>query len=162
MVGPEHGPAAPDALVELAERVNAQLDRALEEASLAWVAANFEDVKVGTQRVLNVLVGQDSADYSPIEGSTSDVVGALDNIMMLKLELEQTPWADFAVTADAMMTFVNWARVNAKAVLTMADEEAARTEAHKAEAFLRAALGCGEALPTNGGAKTILEALRTR
>lgn len=150
-----------DELVALAQRVNDQIDRALEEASLAWVAANFEDVKVGTQRVLNVLVGQGSPDYGPIEGGGGDLVGALENIAVLKLKLEQTPWADFAVTASAMLTFAEWARANVKAVLAMADEEAARVEVHKAEAFLRAALGCGEGLPTSGGAKTILEALRT-
>lgn len=152
--------SASDELIALAEKVNVQMEQAFSEASLAWIAANFEDVKASTQRVLNILVGQEDPDYNPIDSSADDATGLLDNLMALKTMLEETPWADFAITVDSIFTFSDWARINAKAVLEDTDEQISRVKIHKAEAFLRAALGCVDGLPTSGGAKTILQALK--
>lgn len=153
-------PSAPPEMIALAETLAVQLDRALQEASFAWIAATFEDVQANTQRVLNILVGVKSPDYNPIAGDFGDEVGALDNATALKDMLEESPWADFAVTAESVMTFARWAKARAKSVLETTEEEPARVEIHQAEAFLRAALACGDDLPTSGGAKAILTALR--
>lgn len=147
-------------LIALAEKVNAQMEQAFAEASFAWIAANFEDVKASTQRVLNILVGQGDPDYNPIGSSADDASGLLDNLRALKAMLEETAWADFSITVDSIFTFSDWARIKAKAVLETTDEQLGRVEIHKAEAFLRAALGCIDGLPTSGGAKTILQALK--
>jgi len=152
--------SAPDELIALAEKVNVQMEQAFQEASFAWIAANLEDVKASTQRVLNILVGQGDPDYNPIDSSADDATGLLDNLTTLKAMIEETPWADFAITVDSIFTFSEWARIKAKAVLDITDEEMGRVEIHKAEAFLRAALGCIDGLPTSGGAKTILQALK--
>jgi len=153
-------PQAPEELVILAEKVNAQLEAAFQEASFGWIAPNFEDVQASGQRLLNIIAGMNSEDFAPIEGSSDDEIGVQESLSALRDMLSETAWADFAVTADALFTFMGWARTNAKAVLTSANEEEARNLIHQAEAFLRAALGCNEDLPTAGGSKAILTALR--
>lgn len=152
-------PPIPEGAVQLATEVVAKLERALQEVSLAWTTPTLSDLQVGAQRFLNLLVGENDPDYNPIAGDAAAGAGILKNTMALKGMLAETAWQDFVVTAESVLTFAGWAGVNAKAVLQMSDEALARVEVHKAEAFLRAALGCGEALPTKGGAVTILNAL---
>lgn len=156
----EAPPQAPEELVALAEKVSVQLDAAFQEAAFGWIAPNFEDVQASGQRLLNIIAGMNSEDYVPIEGGAAEEIGAHDNIASLRSMLVDTAWSDFTFTADSIFTFVGWARDSAKKVLEMTDEEEARTEIHRAEAFLRAALGCNDGLPTTGGAKAILMALR--
>lgn len=152
---------APEGAVQLAADVVAKLERALQEASFAWLTPTFNDLQASTQRFLNILVGKNSSDYNPITGDAVEEVGILKSAMDLKEVLAGTAWQDFVFTAESVLTFAGWARENAKAVLQMSDDAVARVEVHKAEAFLRAALGCGETLPTQGGAVTILNALET-
>ncbi len=153
-------PQAPEELVALAEKVNAQLEAAFQEAAFGWIAPNFEDVQASGQRLLNLIAGMNSEDYTPIEGGSEEEIGVHENIITLREMLAETAWSDFTVTADALFSFVGWARENAKEVLAMSNEEDARTQIHQAEAFLRATLGCNEDLPTAGGAKAILTALK--
>lgn len=150
---------APEGAVALAQDIVAKLQRALEEASYAWLAPTFSELQAGTQRFLNLLVGENSSDHNPITGDAPAGDGILKSTSELRMLLTQTAWEDFVVTTDSVLTFAGWAKENAKAVLQMSDEAVARVEVHKAEAFLRAALGCGETLPTKGGAVTILNAL---
>jgi len=153
-------PSAPPEMVTLAENLVAQIDRALQEASFAWVATTYEDVQAGSQRVLNLLVGRDSPDFRPIVGDAEDTIGVMTYAAQLKAMLQDTPWNDFVVTASAVETFAGWATERAKAVVELVDKEQGRVEIHKAEAFLKAAQGCaGAALPTAGGARSILAVL---
>ena len=152
---------APEGAFQLATEVVAELERALQEASYAWLTPTFSDLQASTQRFLNILVGKNSSDYNPITGDAVEEVGILKNATDLKEILAGTAWQDFVFTAESVLAFAGWARENAKVVLQMSDEALAREEVHKAEAFLRAALGCGETLPTKGGAVTILNALTT-
>jgi len=152
-------PSVPEELLALAEEVVGLIEEAQAEASLAWVAPTFADVQVSTQRMLNILVGQGGADYVAVGSEQQVPVGLLEKVVELGNLLADTAWADFVVTTDTLHTFLSWAQVQAKTVLELEDETAARSEIHKAEAFIRAALGCQGGLPTNGGAKTILQAL---
>jgi len=152
--------SVPPEILALAEDLSVEVERALQEAAFAWIAPTLGDVKSRAQRVVNVLEGSEGEHFDPGPGNPGDGLGALNHAQALSEALEGTPWEDFSVTAFTIREFATWARGQAVKTLGIEDEEEARREIHKAEAYLRAALGCSDDLPTQGGARTILEHMK--
>lgn len=151
---PLGGQQAPPELVELADHLVGGLDIAIQHAVLGRLAADLQDLKIQAHQVLNVLVGRGRPGYDPHYGDPGDGVGLVayaHRLVREVTELEQS----YQLIAANILFFTDSAVEHVRKSIHTGREGEARAELHRALAYLLAARGCPEDLPSEGGARTL-------
>lgn len=150
-LGSQQTPPEP---VDLADHLVRGLDIAIQHAILGRLAADLRDLKVQAHQVLNVLVGRGGPGYDPQFGDPGDGVGLATyahQLVRAVAGLEQ----GYQLAADNVLFFIDSAVGHVQKSIRTGREGEARAELHRALAYLLAARGAPEDLPSEGGARTL-------
>jgi hypothetical protein len=155
------GQQAPPELVELVDHLAGGLDIAIQHAVLGRLAADLPDLKIQAHQVLNVLVGRGGPGYDPSFGDPGDGVGLVSYAHRLVREVAGLE-RSYQLIADNILFFVDSSVEHVQRSIRTGREGEARTELHRALAYLLAARGCPQDLPSEGGARTLQRLLGQR
>lgn len=148
-------------LVELADHLAGGLDIAIQHAVLGRLAADLQDLKIQAHQVLNVLVGRGGPGYDPSFGDPGDGVGLVTYAHRLVREVAELEQG-YQLIADNILFFVDSSVEHVQRSIRTGREGEARTELHRALAYLLAARGSPQDLPSEGGARTLQRLLGQR
>lgn len=151
---PLGGGQAPAEQVELVGRLLGQLDVAIQHVVLGRFAADLKDLRTQAHQALNVLVGRGGPGYDPQFGDPGDGVGLVVYAKRLNRKAANLDQR-YRLIADNVLFFIDSSAEHVRTALHTGREGEARTELHRALAFLLAARGCPEDLPSEGGARTL-------
>ncbi len=151
---PSSGQEALSGLKELAVRLVRELDIAIQHAVLGRLAADLQDLKIQAHQVLNVLVGRGGPGYDPQFGDPGDGVGLVVYARRLAREVEVLDQR-YQMIADNIRFFVDSAVGHVQRSLRTGKAGEARAGLHHALAYLLAARGAPQDLPSEGGARTL-------
>jgi hypothetical protein len=140
--------------VELVDRLLGQLDIAIQHTILGRLAADLQDLKTQAHQVLNVLVGRGGPGYDPSFGGPGDGVGLVTYARWLNREVADLDQR-YQLITDNILFFIDSSLPHVRASIRTRKEGEARAELHRALAFLLAARGCPQDLPSEGGARTL-------
>jgi len=151
---PLGGGQSPAELAELVDRLVEQLDIAIQHVVLGRFAADLRDLKTQAHQALNVIVGRGGPGYDPQFGDPGDGVGLVVYARRLDREVADFDQS-YRVIADNVLFFIDSSIGHVRISIRTGKVGEARVELRRALAFLLAARGCPEDLPSEGGARTL-------
>lgn len=150
-------------LLLFTDRLVAQIQSALQNASFSFFALTAGDAQWHAQSVINLLEGPASSRYDPKYGAQTADVGAVALAKQLAEQINKSEFAnDLRAAADHVVVFLSAAQERAISARNNNNLAQIRAQMQLAIGFLKAALGCPDDTLSLGGARTIQEYLRKR
>lgn len=141
-------------LKELVEHLVRGLDIAIHHAVLGRLAADLQDLKIQAHQVLNVLVGRGGPGYDPSYGDPGDGMGLVTDARRLVREVAGLDQR-YQLISDNIRFFVESAVSHVQRSIRTGKASEARAGLYHALAYLLAARGAPQDLPSEGGARTL-------